>query len=61
MKQKVKQITLEKIDTMIQLKWHRMVDNPNLPSYVSYATIGKVFSIDGSSVRRLVLNRFQQL
>ena len=46
---------------MIQLKWHRMVDNPNLPSYVSYATIGKVFSIDGSSVRRLVLNRFQQL
>ena len=46
---------------MIQLKWHRMVDNPNLPSYVTYAAIGKVFGIDGSSVRRLVLNRFQQL
>ena len=46
---------------MIQLKWHRMVDNSNLPSYVTYAAIGKVFGIDGSSVRRLVLNRFQQL
>ena len=44
---------------MIILKWHRLVDNHNLPSYVSYATIGKLFGIDGSSVRRLVLNRFQ--
>ena len=42
---------------MIKLKWHRMIDDPTLPSYVSYATIGKVFDIDGSSVRRLVLKR----
>ena len=59
MKQKLLNITLLQIDTMILLKWHCMVDNPDTPSFVTYATIGKVFGIDGSSARRLILKRFE--
>ena len=43
---------------MIILKWHRMVYSPDLPSYVTYGTIGKIYGIDGSSARRLILKRF---
>ena len=50
MKQKVKDITDPQIDQMIVLKWHRMVFDQDLPSYVSYSTLGKVYGIDGSSV-----------
>ena len=45
----------EEIDQMIALKWHRHVENPHYPAYVSNAVIGKVFGIDGSSVRRLYM------
>ena len=61
MKQIVKSITPEQIDQMIVLRYHRMVFAPDAPAYVSYATLGKVFGIDGSSVARLVKSRFQQL
>ena len=40
---------------MIILKWHRLPDCPDHPSYVSYSIIGKIFGIDGSSARRLIL------
>ena len=46
---------------MIVLKWHRHVDSPDYPAYVSNAVIGKVFGIDGSSVRRLYMKRFDYL
>ena len=49
------QFTEEEIDQMIILKWHRHVDSPDYPAYVSNAVIGKVFGIDGSSVRRLYM------
>ena len=61
MKQLVKQVTSEQIDTMIILKWHRMVYDPDSPSFVSYSTLGKAYGIDGSSVWRLILKRFAQL
>lgn len=61
MKQKVRQITSDQVDQMIILKWHRRVADPSQRSFVSYATLGKVFDIDGSSARRLVLKRFQEL
>ena len=38
-----------------------MVCDPNIPSFVSYGTIGKVYCIDGSSARRLILKRFEEL
>ena len=58
MKQLVKEITSEQIDTMIILKWHRMVYDPDSPSFVSYSTLGKAYGIDGSSAWRLILKRF---
>ena len=38
-----------------------MVYSPDLPSYVTFKTLGNVFGIDGSSVRRLILKRFKEL
>jgi hypothetical protein len=45
---------------MIKIKWGRLVNNHNYPSYVSNTIIGKIFGIDGSSVRRLYLKRFDE-
>ena len=61
MKQKVLNITTEQVDQMITLKWHRLVDSPDHPAYVSNSAIGKIFGIDGSSVRRLYIKRFKEL
>ena len=40
---------------MILLKWGKMVDGPNHQAYLSNRIIGKVFGIDGSSIRRLYI------
>ena len=36
---------------MIRIKWGKLVDSLNHTSFVPYATIGKIYGIDGSSVR----------
>ena len=36
---------------MILLRYHRRVDNPNSQAYVTYKTLGRVYGIDGSTVR----------
>ena len=46
---------------MIKLKWGRLVTEPINPAFLSNSVIGKLYKIDGSSVRRLYLKRFQQL
>ena len=46
---------------MIVLKYRKLVDSPDHPAYVSNSTLGKIFGIDGSSVRRLYLKRFKEL
>jgi len=46
---------------MIILKYRRLVDSSDHTSYVPYSIIGKVFGIDGSSVRRLMLKRFDEM
>ena len=61
MKQILKFITQKQVDQMILFKYHQNVDNPDEPAYVSNATIGKVYGIDGSSVSRLLKQRFEQL
>ena len=61
MKHKVLNITLEQIDQMIVLKYRRLVTSQDHPAYVSNNTLGKIFGIDGSSVRRLCLKRFEEL
>lgn len=55
MKQKLIQMTKDEINQMIILKYHRLVDSQDHPSFVPNHVLGKVFGIDGSSVRRLIL------
>ena len=61
MKQKLLKITNEDVDNMIFIKWGKSVSSSNNPAFVSNAVIGKIFGIDGSSVRRLYMKRFEQL
>ena len=61
MKQKLLKITNEDVDNMIFIKWGKTVLSSNNPAFVSNAVIGKIFGIDGSSVRRLYMKRFEQL
>ena len=61
MKQKLLTITNEDVDNMILIKWGKPVSSSNNPAFVSNAVIGKIFGIDGSSVRRLYMKRFEQL
>ena len=61
MKQKVLDITNEQVDLMIRIKWGRGVRTANVWSHVSYQVIGKLFGIDGSSARRLILKRFDEI
>ena len=61
MKQILKYITEREIKSMIILKWHRMVDSADYPSYESYSTVGRIYDIDGSSARRVILNWFDIL
>jgi hypothetical protein len=58
MKQKLLQITPEQVDQMITIKWGKHAKDSSQVSFVSYSVVGKVFGIDGSSVRRMVLKRF---
>ena len=46
---------------MIILKYHKLVDSLDHPSFVPLSVIGKVFGIDGSSVRRLMIKRFEEM
>ena len=46
---------------MIILKWRKLVDSLDHHSFVSYSVIGKIFGIDGSSVRRLIIKRFNEM
>ena len=53
--------TKEVIHQIIILKWHRLVDNPNYPSYVSNDTLGKVYGISARSIRELYMKRFSEM
>ena len=43
------------VDQMIIIRYHRMVNTFDEPAYVTFKTLGKVYGIDGSSVRRLII------
>ena len=58
MKQKLRDITTDQVDEMIMIKWGKPVTNSNHTAFVSNSIIGKIYGIDGSSVRRLYLSRF---
>ena len=46
---------------MIFIKWGKHVTSPVTPAFVSNSEIGKLYGIDGSSVRRLYVKRFREL
>ena len=60
MNKKLLQITTEQIDSMITIKWGKHAKSPDEISYIPYAIIGKIFGIDGSSARRIILKRFKE-
>ena len=53
MKQKLRDITSDQVDEMIKIKWGKLVTDSYHTAFVSNAVIGKIYGIDGSSVRRL--------
>ena len=61
MKQKLRDITTDQVDEMIMIKWGKPVTNSNHTAFVSNSIIGKIYGIDGSSVRRLYKKRFEDL
>ena len=61
MKQKLRDITTDQVDEMIMIKWGKPVTNSNHTAFVSNSIIGKIYGIDGSSVRRLYKKRFHDL
>ena len=61
MRQKVLQLSTEQVDQMIRIKWGGYRANNDQPSYIAYSVLGKIFGVDGSSARRLVLKRLQEL
>ena len=46
---------------MIIIKWGKLVSDPYQLSYISYTVLGKIYGIDGSTARRLVLKRMVEL
>ena len=61
MKQILLKLTKEDIDNMILLKWGKPVTSIDNPAFLSNHIIGKIYGIDGSSVRRLYMKRFIEL
>ena len=61
MKQKLIDMTSERVEEMIMVKWGKLVHTPHEPSFVAYSAVGKIFGMDGSSVRRLVMHHFKDL
>jgi hypothetical protein len=46
---------------MIRIKWGKNASGSDNWSFAPYSVIGKLYGIDGSSVRRLVLKRLDDL
>ena len=61
MKVKPSTISSATVDQMILMKWHKRVTSPDHPAFVSNSTLGKIYGVDGSSIRRLYLKRFKDL
>ena len=49
------------VNNMLKLKYGRLVSEANHTTYVSNATLGKVFGCSGSKVRQLCLRRFKMV
>ena len=54
-------MTESQVDDLIKLKYGKLVTSADHAAYVSNATLGKIFGISGSQVRRLYMARFQSI
>ena len=57
----VKKLSEQMVDDLIKLKFGRLVTSPDHTQYVSNATLGKIFGISASQVRRLYMAKFQKI
>ena len=57
----VKKLTEAQVDDLIKLRYGRLVTSADHTAYTSNATLGKIFGISSSQVRRLYLARFQAI
>ena len=55
----MKHFTEQQVDDLIKLKWGRLVDSPHQYAYATDATLGKIFGVSGSQIRRLYTRRFE--
>ena len=50
----------EQIDTIVKLKFGKLVTTPGHPAYMSNAALGKLFKCSHSHIRRQYLERFRK-
>ena len=56
----MKELTKEKVDDIIKLKWGSLVTDPHGPTFTSDAALGKVFRVSASKIRQLYKERFEE-
>ena len=59
MKKKPQDLTDDDVDTIIQLKWGRLVDSQFHRAFLSNAALGKLFKCSHESIRQAYLARFE--
>jgi len=58
---KVKEYSELQVDAIIKLKFGSLVENRDRKSYVSNATLGKLFKCSPEKIRQLYLKRFHDI
>ena len=56
----MKEFTAAQVDSIIILKWGRLVTDASGPTLTSNAALGKVFQVSGTKIRQLYTERFAE-
>ena len=59
MKSKIKEFSNLQVDAMVKLRYGKLVEDDNQPSFASYALLGQLFKCSASKVRQLIQARFE--
>ena len=59
MKQKRKAYSNLQIDAMLKMRYGKIAEDDNLPSFASYELLGQLFKCSASKVRQLIQARFE--
>ena len=57
----MKTYTEDQIDTIIKLRYGKLVDNPNHVAFVSLKKLGKIFGCSYNHIRSLYMRRFEKI